>query len=968
MKTKRFLSIVMAVLMVITMLPSLVFAAAPSGELDGALQIKGSAAVGSTLSADFTKAKPEGLSEKYVSFEWSRKMGEELSVVGTGKSYEVTAEDAGSKIVLKVTGIEDKGLSGCLTASTEAVAGEGGPAPEESGTPQEESTPQETEDESMDVPDETDTCDTDESGDDSLDTADVGFDEVVQDTYQEETDQPEVQQSSEESPVYSAEVSGISGDALVFDTLEYGYTEDELWTQYVTIKNTGTGTLEFLVNSPNYFKVDDIGKLAPGESVEVGIQPRTELEPDEYEETITYVAEDGTQVSFNARVNVQKAEDEPQIEEPEVSVPDNQEPDGEDPDMKPIDEPEGNTAAEIGTVLNEGADGSTTTDLMDVVTLTADPSALTFDSLTEGYTEAKGQEVTLTNNGDAPLTLSIPTAVNFDVTANVAEGAQASDSIVLVKGGTAKFTVTPKLNLPKGDYSEIIDFGATENTAVVAKVTAAVKVIGKDEALVKAEPDTLNFDKAKEGYTEAPAAQTVTITNNKNEKITLQQPVGTNFDAGTLSALEVEPGSTATFTVAPKLGLAAGEYKEVINIYAADAQPAAEGSDTQAEIQPLASVTAVFTVEKDEPVYKLTVDPEDVDFGSKEVGYQDAPKAQAVTITNEGNTEVQLSQPKSDFFDVGALSAEVIKPGEKATFTLRPKKGLEESDYLEVIEIPNNAELQVLVNAYFSVTDKSVRITGIQKTADITGLKNGTKKTADALKLPATVVIKTSNGKMKAKVAWDVKGCSYDPKSTDKQTFTVKGKITLPKGVKNPDDVSLITSVKVSVNGYTPKVPDASQNKITGISSNEGYTTESRITFTAVGAGMDNENPRAGDVRYVPLNWKVINTNSWSSGPYTVTFGMAQAGNYTLTVTFNRQKFDGSNWVNTGEQDTKQVNFTISTPKSGQNVTPAAKKSDANRRSAVQTGDTTNIAPFIIILVVAAACIIALVLYRKRKK
>lgn len=971
MKTKRFLSIVMAVLMVITMLPSLAFAA-PSGKLDGALKIKGTAAVGSTLSADFTKVKPEGMTGEYVSFQWSRKTGEELTEVGTGKSYDVTAEDAGSKLVLKITGIEDKGVSGSLTASTEAVAAEGAQAPEDtSDTPQEPEdeyadTPEEVRNDNTDVPEDTgndgtDVPDeTDYSGeDDSLDVADVGFNEVTQEVYQEK--QPEEPQESREL-TYEAEVTEMDGDTLDFGKLDYGYTDDDLESKYVTIKNVGTGTLTFNETAPEFFMVQDISELAPGESVSLWVQPRTELESGDYQEPITYVSNEGVEISFNASVHVEAEQEEPKIEEPGVQIPDNQEPDGDDPDMKPVDDPDGENVPDIGTVFNEGTDD--TTAAADSTALLVNPSALVFGDLVEGYIEVTGQKITITYNGEAKVTLTQPQAVNFDVTANLAEGVDAAN-ITLEKGGTVEFTVAPKANLPKEQYSETIVFGIQEDSAIKAEIQAEVKVIGNNEAPVKADPETLNFDKAKEGYTEAPAAQTVTITNNGTDKITLKQPEAANFEIGTLSALEVEAGKTATFTVAPKLGLAAGEYKEIININPADAPNQTEGS---AALQPLASVTAVFAVEKDEPVYKLTVDPEDVDFGSKEAGYSEAPKAQTVTITNEGNSDVQLVQPQSDFFDVGDLSATVLKPGEKASFTVRPQKGLEESDYLEVIEVQNNAELQVVVNAYFSVTDKSVRITGIQKTADITGLANGTKKTADALKLPGTVVIKTSNGKMKANVTWDVKGSAYDPNSTDKQTFNVKGKVTLPKGVKNPDEVSLVTSVKVTVNGYTAKVPEASQNKITGISSDGGYTTESRITFTAVGAGMDNEKPRAGDVRYVPLNWKVINTNSWSSGPYTVTFGMAQAGNYTLTVTFNRQKFDGSNWVNTGEQDTKQVNFTISVPKNGQNLTPAAKKSDANRRSAVQTGDTTNIAPFIIILVVAAACIIALVLYRKRKK
>lgn len=161
--------------------------------------------------------------------------------------------------------------------------------------------------------------------------------------------------------------------------------------------------------------------------------------------------------------------------------------------------------------------------------------------------------------------------------------------------------------------------------------------------------------------------------------------------------------------------------------------------------------------------------------------------------------------------------------------------------------------------------------------------------------MPSAVTIETTNGKEKAAVSWDVKNCSYNVKSTEQQTFTVKGTVTLPNGVQNPDNVSLHTYVKVSVKAYSPKLASADNNQITGISVNGGYTTQSRISFTAVGAGMNNTSPRKGDTRYVPLNWTVINTNSWDRAPYTGTFGLAQSGDYTLSVVFKQQKFDGSN-------------------------------------------------------------------------
>ncbi|MDO4275325.1 MAG: hypothetical protein Q4D16_16765 [Eubacteriales bacterium] len=948
MKKRRFLSIVMAVLMVMTLLPSMVFAAeAPAGKLDGKLGIKGTAAVGSTLSADLSKAKPKGITEEYVNFQWSRKAGEELTEVGTQKSYQVTGEDAGCKLVLTVTGIEDKGVTGSLSVATEAVPqSSGGSETPDENSGYEEEMPQEEENyqepESLPAEDQ-------QPEEEDLDAAQLGLEET------------EEEAPKQESLTYGAEVYTEDGSGLIdFATLDYGYQDSE--TAYATVKNTGTGILNFEGISPESFMAMDIEEpLQPGEEATVWVQPRTGLEPGTYRETITYNTDEGVSCSFEATVTVSDPVNEPA---------------GEDPDMQPMDEPGPsgepdtsnglNVPEDPDALLNQGDNDAEPA--VENVEITASPESLVFDPLTEGYAQITGKEVVIKNTGTAQVTLTVPAAEHFDVAAKAAEGQQA-DSIVLDSQQEAVFTVSPKAGLLKGSYKDTMDFGIKDNEIVKAQVTAEVEVTDAVQIPVKAEPSTLTFDNVKEGYAEAPAAQTVTLTNEQSDKITIQQPQSENFVIGALSVAELPGGGNATFTVQPKTGLKAGEYKEVINIYP-EIAAGNEEAGTAPVVQPIASVTAQLTVENGDPVYKLTVNPDSLDFGEKEAGYKEAPKAQKVTVTNEGNTSVELEQPDSEYFEVGALSAVVLNPGESASFNVRPKTGLEESDYLEVLDIGNSAQFQALVNCYFSVTDSSNKLTSIQKPADITGLKNGVEKSAKGLKLPSTVVIKTTDGKLKANVKWDVKGCAYDRQSTDKQTFNVKGTVTLPKGVTNPDDISLVTAVKVTVGGYSPKVPDASENKITGISSDGGYTTQSKITFTAVGAGMDNTSPRKGDVRYVPLNWTVINTNSWQDAPYTGAFGLVKSGNYTLSVVFNRQKFDGSNWVNTGEQDTKKVNFSVGEPKNvtGQNLTPAANRSDANKKAAVKTGDTTNIMPFVVILIIAAGCVVGVVVYRKKRK
>ena len=120
-------------------------------------------------------------------------------------------------------------------------------------------------------------------------------------------------------------------------------------------------------------------------------------------------------------------------------------------------------------------------------------------------------------------------------------------------------------------------------------------------------------------------------------------------------------------------------------------------------------------------------------------------------------------------------------------------------------------------------------------------------------------------------------------------------------------------AVSITVNGYQGTEAAASDNKITGIDSNGKYDTNTKITFTAAGAGMDNTNPRKGDTRYQPKSWKITETRTWDGEPYTATFRVSKPGKYTLKVTFGQQKYDGSSWKDTGTQSESTVTFTVIT-------------------------------------------------------
>lgn len=322
MRKNRVLAIVMAVLMVMTLIPSVVFAsAAPSGALDGTLKIKGSAAVGTTLSADYSKVKPEGITDDLVDFSWSLKDGDLLTEVSTDKSYKIDETAVGLPIVLKITGKEDKGISGSLTATTYEVS-----ETEEEAKAFAERKKEEAKDsgktekaaDSEDSSSETDPADSadteaagetsgeteensgsqndssEEAGTDSQDTENVTeTDSAETNTDAAETDKNNEQQENEQSSQefsYSAEITTEDGSGILdFGSAEEGYTVIPD-AQYVSIKNTGTGELNFKNMSPDHFMVADIDDqpLKAGETTTAWIVPREGLSVGEYKDTITY--------------------------------------------------------------------------------------------------------------------------------------------------------------------------------------------------------------------------------------------------------------------------------------------------------------------------------------------------------------------------------------------------------------------------------------------------------------------------------------------------------------------------------------------------------------------------------------------------------------------------------------------------------------------------------------------------------
>lgn len=500
-----------------------------------------------------------------------------------------------------------------------------------------------------------------------------------------------------------------------------------------------------------------------------------------------------------------------------------------------------------------------------------------------------------------------------------------------------------------------------------SQVTADQITIGENDSL------TPEFSFVQDYTTDdATAAQKkVTFTNNSDTAVTLSVTAsGDGNQAATAVWAEqtdtviVDSSASATLTITPVTGLGANAnpYQQTFTV---------NNVNDPAAMMEIATITATVTVQ--DISHDLTPNPNELlDFATAKKGYS-AVDAKTITYTNNGNVPETVIMPvsQSGNYEITTEDSLTLAPNGKGiiTFYVRPKAGLAVGSYAETIKVATKSgfEATTPISVAFQVIKDTATLTKIQQPSAVSGLSNGTKKSASSLNLPSAVVIETTAGNMKAAVSWNVKGSSYRQSATDEQNFTVSGTITLPDGVDNDNNLNLATSIDVNVKAYSPKIASAENNTITGIDYNGVYTTQSKISFTAVGAGMDNTSPRNGDTRYEPKSWTVLNnTLGWDAAPYTASFGLAKSGDYTLKVNFEQQKYDGNSWQPTNTTDTRQVSFSVTKANvtaPGADLTPAI-----SRTGAVKTGDSTQILPFICILIIAAGAIGGVVFYKKKNK
>jgi hypothetical protein len=246
------------------------------------------------------------------------------------------------------------------------------------------------------------------------------------------------------------------------------------------------------------------------------------------------------------------------------------------------------------------------------VTMSSNPSSLTFSGVSAGSSSSKS--VTITNSGNTSLTISQVTVNAKDFTAS-----GMSFPVTLAAGQNASMKVT---------FSPSASENITGNITVASTqgASAVIPVSGTGlQAGLTITPASASFGNVTVG---SPSSQTIQLLNSGTGTLTVSQVsvTGTGFNTGTLALpLNIAAGSAANLTVqfAPSAaGASSGSVSVVSNAPNTPALIALSGT----------GIAATQT---------LSFSATNLAFGSVNTG---STSSLSVTVTNSGNASVTVSK------------------------------------------------------------------------------------------------------------------------------------------------------------------------------------------------------------------------------------------------------------------------------------------------------------------------------------
>jgi hypothetical protein len=275
------------------------------------------------------------------------------------------------------------------------------------------------------------------------------------------------------------------------------------------------------------------------------------------------------------------------------------------------------------------------------VTLSANPTSLSFASVNAGSSSSKN--VTVTNSGNSSLTISQITVNAKDFTAS-----GIATPVALASGQSAVMSVSFKPTA-----SENVTGNITVSSSQGSSAILAVSGDGVQPGLTST-PSSASFGNVTVG---SPSTQTFKLTNSGTGTLSISQVSvsGSGFTVGTLSLpLSLNSGQSTTFNVQfgpASAGTASGNLTIVSN---APNSPAVIGL----------SGTGMAATQA------LSFSTTTLGFGNVNTG---SSSMQSVTATNTGNANVsisQISESGAGFTLSGAGTPVTLTPGQSLSFNV----------------------------------------------------------------------------------------------------------------------------------------------------------------------------------------------------------------------------------------------------------------------------------------------------------
>ncbi|KNB73431.1 hypothetical protein ADS79_05625 [Brevibacillus reuszeri] len=168
----------------------------------------------------------------------------------------------------------------------------------------------------------------------------------------------------------------------------------------------------------------------------------------------------------------------------------------------------------------------------------------------------------------------------------------------------------------------------------------------------------------------------------------------------------------------------------------------------------------------------------------------------------------------------------------------------------------HSATIRVTVNAADDEAEPK-DIVSVQTPDEITGVANGTAKTAKALGLPQQVkAFLDDESSINIRVDWDVESADYDPEMEEAQTFTIHGQLILPKGITNTHNKQ--ASIRVSVDAADTEGEEGDIVSVTDPDDISGVENGTRKTASALGLPYEVEvTLDNGKTIFVGVNWNL---------------------------------------------------------------------------------------------------------------